>query len=70
MTALFILLFWIAPAITAVLIGDRKGYKWQGLAAGVFLSWLGVIAVALWKPRPAAPPAGDPPPPAEVREPR
>jgi hypothetical protein len=48
---LFVLVFWVAPLIVAALVGDRKGYKWQGLVAALFLSWLGVLAVALWKPR-------------------
>jgi hypothetical protein len=32
------------------LIGKRKGYPSQGLVAGLVLGWIGVVAIALWKP--------------------
>lgn len=47
---LLIILFIVAPALTGWLLGREKGHPVRGLAAGLFLSWLGVLAVRLWQP--------------------
>ncbi len=41
---------WILAIIVATLIGSRKGHIVQGFFLGLILSWLGVLAVSLWKP--------------------
>lgn len=42
-------LFIVIPGIVGLLIGRRKGYPIWGLLAGLVVSWLGVLAVALWR---------------------
>jgi hypothetical protein len=42
-------LFIIIPGIVGLLIGRRKGYPVWGLLAGLVVSWLGVLAMALWR---------------------
>ena len=46
-----ILLIWVAAAaVTAALIGRRKGRPWTGLLLGLLLGWIGVIAIAVTRP--------------------
>lgn len=42
-------LFIIIAGMVGLLIGRRKGYPVWGLLAGLVVSWLGVLAVALWR---------------------
>ena len=64
--ALFILVFWVIPVVAGTLIGDRKDQRWQGFICCLFLGWLGVIFVALWKAKPPEPPGQDAVPPGGV----
>ena len=41
------LLAWVAPAIVGYIIGKNKGKGGIGLLLGIFLSWIGVIIVAV-----------------------
>jgi hypothetical protein len=50
MTPWQVLIVFVVPAVIACLIGVRKGYPVQGFFAGLVCSWLGVLALALWKP--------------------
>ena len=50
MTPTLVLLLFVLPAIAGSLIGRPKGYPVWGGFAGLMLSWIGVLAVALWKP--------------------
>ncbi len=45
-----LVVFWVLSIITATLVGSRKGHIVQGFFLGLLLSWLGVLAVSLWKP--------------------
>jgi hypothetical protein len=50
MTAL-IIISWVLAAIVAARIGSRiKGRPTLGLLLGLFLSWIGVIIIAVWPP--------------------
>lgn len=48
MTALIIA--WVLSVVFATIIGSRKGYPVQGFFLGLILSWIGVLAVSLWRP--------------------
>src|SRR5829696_9495712 len=51
-TALYLLLVWLASTVAASWLSDRKGYGDKpGLAAGLFLSAIGVVLWLLWPPR-------------------
>ena len=51
-TALWLTYLWLASAIVASWISERKGYgERAGLAAGLLLSVIGVVVVALWPAR-------------------
>ena len=51
-TALWLTYIWLASAIVASWIADRKGYPERaGLAAGLLLSALGVVIWLLWPAR-------------------
>ncbi len=41
------LLGWVAPVIVATIIGSKKGKGGIGFVLGFFLSWIGVIIVAV-----------------------
>lgn len=46
-----ILLIWVAAAaVTATLIGRRKGRPWTGFLLGLLLGWIGVIVIAVTRP--------------------
>ncbi len=45
-----LVVFWVLSIIVATLVGSRKGHIVQGFFLGLLLSWLGVLAVSLWKP--------------------
>jgi threonine/homoserine efflux transporter RhtA len=47
---LFVGLVWVLPIYVAHRIGAPKNRN--GLAWGIFLGWLGVLAVSLLKPQP------------------
>ncbi len=50
--ALWLTYLWLASAIAASWISDRKGYGERvGLAAGLLLSLVGVVVMALWPAR-------------------
>jgi hypothetical protein len=50
---LYLLFIWLASAIVASYLSDRKGYgEKTGLATGLLLSLIGVIVWALWPPKP------------------
>jgi hypothetical protein len=50
--ALYFLFVWLASAIAASWLSDRKGYgERPGLATGLLLSALGVIVWLVWPPR-------------------
>ena len=54
-TALYLLFIWLASAIAASWLSDRKGYgERAGLATGLLLSAIGVIVWLLWPARPAS----------------
>jgi hypothetical protein len=51
--ALWLTYIWLASAIVAAWLSDRKGYgERPGLAAGLLLSAVGVIIWVLWPARP------------------
>jgi hypothetical protein len=51
-TALYLLYAWLASAIVASYISNRKGYgEKPGLAAGLILSVLGVLLWLVWPAR-------------------
>jgi len=50
MTLLAVLVFVVAPANTGILAGRYQGYLISAILAGLLLSWLGVLIVALWRP--------------------
>jgi hypothetical protein len=51
-TALWLTYLWLASAIAAAWIAERKGYAERaGLAAGLLLSAVGVVVLLLWPPR-------------------
>jgi hypothetical protein len=53
--ALYFLLIWLASAITASWLSDRKGYgEKPGLATGLLLSFIGVIVWLVWPARAAS----------------
>jgi hypothetical protein len=50
---LYLLFIWLASAIAASWLSDRKGYgERPGLATGLLLSALGVIVWLVWPARP------------------
>ena len=54
-TALYLLFIWLASAIAASWLSDRKGYgERAGLATGLLLSAIGVIVWLVWPARPAS----------------
>ena len=46
-----IALIWVVCAIAGALIGARSGHRINGMFFGLLLGPLGVLIVALWKPR-------------------
>ena len=51
--ALYLLYIWLASAIAASWLSDRKGYgEKPGLATGLLLSAVGVIVWLVWPARP------------------
>jgi hypothetical protein len=54
-TGLYLLFIWLASAIAASWLSDRKGYgEKPGLATGMLLSVIGVIVWLFWPPKPAS----------------
>jgi hypothetical protein len=54
-TGLYLLFIWLASAIAASWLSDRKGYgERPGLATGMLLTFIGVIVWILWPPKPAS----------------
>ncbi len=50
--ALYLLYAWLASAIIASWLSDRKGYGSKaGLAAGLLLSVVGIVVFLLWPAR-------------------
>ena len=50
--ALWLIYLWLASAIAAAYLSDRKGYgERPGLASGLLLTFVGVIVWLLWPPR-------------------
>lgn len=47
---LVILILVVPPVIAATIIGRRKGRPWAGFLLGLFLSWIGVILIAVTSP--------------------
>jgi hypothetical protein len=53
--ALYLLIIWLLSAIAASWLSDRKGYgEKPGLATGLLLSFIGVIAWLVWPARAAS----------------
>jgi hypothetical protein len=51
-TGLYLLFLWLASAIAASWLSDRKGYgEKAGLATGLLLSVIGAIVWLLWPPK-------------------
>jgi len=53
MTPLVVLIL-IACGIAGALIGQRSGHRINGMFFGLLLGPIGVLIVALWKPKPRA----------------
>ena len=54
--ALYLLWAWLASAIVAAWLSNRKGYgEKPGLATGLVLSLVGVVVWLFWPPRPDSP---------------
>ena len=54
-TGLYLLFIWLASAIAASWLSDRKGYgEKPGLATGLLLSAIGVAVWLVWPPRAAS----------------
>lgn len=54
-TALYLLFVWLASAIAASYLSDRKGYgEKPGLASGLLLSALAVPIWLCWPPKPGS----------------
>ncbi len=52
-TALYLTFIWLASAIVASWLSDRKGYgEGPGLAAGLLLSVIGVLIWLVWPAKP------------------
>jgi len=52
-TALYLLFVWLASAIAASYLSDRKGYgEKPGLASGLLLSAVAVVVWLAWPPKP------------------
>ncbi len=52
-TALYLFLLWLACAIAAAWLSDRKGYgEKPGLASGLLLTVIGVAAWLVWPAKP------------------
>ena len=51
MTPLIVLIL-IVCAIIGALLGERSGHRINGMFFGLLLGPIGVLIVALWKPRP------------------
>jgi hypothetical protein len=50
--ALYLLISWLAATVAASWLSERKGYgERPGLAAGLFLSVIGVVLWLLWPPK-------------------
>jgi hypothetical protein len=50
--SLYLLFVWLASAIVASYLSDRKGYgEKAGLASGLLLSVVGVLVWLVWPPR-------------------
>ena len=50
---LYLLFVWLASAIAASWLSDRKGYgERPGLATGLLLTFVGAIIWLLWPPKP------------------
>jgi len=53
--ALYLLFAWLASAIAASWLSDRKGYgEKPGLASGLLLAVVGVVIWLLWPPKPSS----------------
>jgi hypothetical protein len=53
--ALYLLFIWLASAIAASWLSDRKGYgEKPGLATGLLLSFVGVVVWLVWPPKAAS----------------
>ena len=51
-TALYLTFAWLASAIAASYLSDRKGYGEKlGLASGLLLNVIGVVVWLLWPPK-------------------
>lgn len=51
LVAILVGLLWLLPIVIAIELGesrDRTGWKW-----GLFLGWLGVLILAIMRPRPS-----------------
>ena len=54
-TALYLLFIWLASAIAASWLSDRKGYgEKPGLATGLLLTFVGVIVWLVWPAKAAS----------------
>jgi hypothetical protein len=54
-TALWLLYLWLLAAIVASYLSNRKGYGEKvGLASGLLLHVIGVIAWLVWPPKPGS----------------
>jgi len=52
---LYLLFLWLASAIAASWLSDRKGYgERPGLATGMLLTFIGVIVWLVWPAKPAS----------------
>jgi predicted membrane channel-forming protein YqfA (hemolysin III family) len=47
---LIVLIWVVAAAVVATIIGSRKGRPWTGFLLGLLLGWIGVIIIAVTSP--------------------
>lgn len=48
MTTLIVI--WALAVVVATIVGGRKGRRGAGFALGLFLSWIGVVIIAVMPP--------------------
>lgn len=47
---LIVLIWVVAAAVAAAIVGNRKGRPWTGFLLGLLLGWIGVVIIAVTPP--------------------